>query len=33
MRFRFSGEILQIESNANVGFRNTQREPMTARAR
>jgi hypothetical protein len=32
MRFKFSGENLQIESNANVGFRNTQREPMTARA-
>jgi CubicO group peptidase (beta-lactamase class C family) len=32
MRFRFSGEVLNIESNANVGFRNTQREPMTARA-
>jgi CubicO group peptidase (beta-lactamase class C family) len=33
MRFKFSGETLNIESNANVGFRNTQREPMTARAR
>jgi CubicO group peptidase (beta-lactamase class C family) len=33
MRFKFLGETLQIESNANVGFRNTQHEPMTARAR
>ena len=33
MRFKFSGENLQIESNANVGFGNTQREPMAARAR
>jgi CubicO group peptidase (beta-lactamase class C family) len=33
MRFKFSGENLQIESNANVGFRDTQREPITARAR
>jgi CubicO group peptidase (beta-lactamase class C family) len=33
MQFKFSGDDLQIESNANVGFRNTQREPMTARAR
>jgi CubicO group peptidase (beta-lactamase class C family) len=33
MRFKFAGETLQIESIANVGFRNTQRQPMTARAR
>ena len=33
MRFKFSGETLSIESNANVGFGSTQREPMTARAR
>jgi CubicO group peptidase (beta-lactamase class C family) len=33
MRFKFSGEVLNIESNANVGFGNTQREPVTARAR
>jgi CubicO group peptidase (beta-lactamase class C family) len=33
MRFKFSGESLNIESNANVGFGSTQREPMTARAR
>jgi CubicO group peptidase (beta-lactamase class C family) len=33
MRFKFAGETLHIESNANVGFRNTQRDPMTARAR
>jgi hypothetical protein len=33
MRFKFAGENLQIESNANVGFRNTQHEPMSARAR
>jgi CubicO group peptidase (beta-lactamase class C family) len=33
LRFRFSDETLQIESDANVGFRSTQHEPMTARAR
>ena len=32
-RFRFSGETLQIESNANVRFGPTRDEPMTARTR
>jgi CubicO group peptidase (beta-lactamase class C family) len=33
MRFKFSGEILKIKSNANVRFGPTQDEPMTARVR